>query len=85
VAVHDHLVVAGILSDGDDVLHAMALFTEGVHEKFDIYHGMKDAGDGAKVVWKRGDRNGWVAGFVVAESRWAMGCGVSEGVPVCFW
>ena len=41
VAVHDHLVVAGILSDGDDVLHAMALFTEGVHEKFDIYHGMK--------------------------------------------
>ena len=41
VAVHEHLVVAGILSDGDDVLYAVALFTEGVHEKFDIYHGMK--------------------------------------------
>ena len=31
VAVHSHLVVAGVFSDGDDILHAMALFTERVH------------------------------------------------------
>ena len=41
VAVHRHLVVAGVLSDGDDILHAMAHFTKLVYEKIDIYHGLK--------------------------------------------
>jgi hypothetical protein len=39
VAVDGELVHAGVFGDGDDVLHGVAVLTERLDEKIDVYHG----------------------------------------------
>jgi len=38
VSVDDQLVFAGVIRDGDDAVHTMAVLPEGLNDEIDVYH-----------------------------------------------